>query len=581
MIASITTVKADLKIKKIVNDNYKTGDNIKIKYEITNNYNQEIRGILTDENIINNSGYIIKCLSLTIPPKTSGILDLNNKINLTLIPEKKGEYQLGKAKITYKDPELNIIETSESNNPKIKVKEGNEVKKNLTIKVIDLCNQEQKKRQEEQEQQKKNQPTREEAQRQKQEQEKKQEQEQQELNNRFQQQSNLQKKLSRTQQSYNQNSNSVKKSLENELRRKQENNKELSRKIENNSKIKEEIKKMREKGFRLMNKTIQATNNNTGSFDYTFKNKNGTTEHITGEMQDNKIKRLENTHELKQEKNYQELKKELEKQGFKEEKTSLMNNKLTSEFRNPRTGETANITGTTKNNQLKNPVINYGNKRIREILNENRPNNKALKELMKKLNKTSSDLKLMQKPGEKHAELIDKKGTIKKMLVDTKNNEILTRPEENKKKKNILTTIIITIITLTIIYFFYKKKKKRKNNDKEKERKGSDNKKRKKRISEAMKLLEKSKQLYNKGRIKEAYATMGLAIRYYYSAKANDSKEITNNELLRIIKKEYPNLIRKAEEVIREVEAVEYANQKPSKKFNKIYEKSRRMIRVK
>ncbi len=83
---------------------------------------------------------------------------------------------------------------------------------------------------------------------------------------------------------------------------------------------------------------------------------------------------------------------------------------------------------------------------------------------------------------------------------------------------------------------------------------------------EARDLLDESRQLFDKGREKDAYEKVSQAIRLYFSYKLNLKANVTNMELLRTLKKENHRNYEEVKKCLGMCSMVEFAKHKPGKK---------------
>ncbi len=96
---------------------------------------------------------------------------------------------------------------------------------------------------------------------------------------------------------------------------------------------------------------------------------------------------------------------------------------------------------------------------------------------------------------------------------------------------------------------------------------------------ESLKLLEKSKELFEKKKFKDAYGTAGQALRLFLSYDNNLNKEITNDEIIDYLRKHKKNY-KKAKECFDMCSLVEFAKYKPDKRtFEKIIRSAEEIIR--
>lgn len=159
------------------------------------------------------------------------------------------------------------------------------------------------------------------------------------------------------------------------------------------------------------------------------------------------------------------------------------------------------------------------------------------------------------------------------------NNTIQNVELQKAEKQNYWWILLILLSLAALGYFTYKKfNKKSKSPDiiiKKKEKKPFDYK------SESIRLIEKSKKLFEQKRHKDAYGTAGQALRLFLSYENNLNKEITNDEIINFLrehKKEY----KEAKECFDLCSLVEFAKYEANKKdFDKIIRKAKKIIDLK
>jgi hypothetical protein len=187
------------------------------------------------------------------------------------------------------------------------------------------------------------------------------------------------------QQSMNQDSQATKQAMEAERKRQEQKNEQLQNQLEQNKEFQNENQKMQDQGFQLMNKTVNAQTNNTGDFSYDYKNqKTGETAQIQGEMKDGKLNSMKNTNEIKQNQDYQDLKKKLEQMGFNQNgEPQIQGEKFISEFKNQKTGEMAKISGDFQD-KPQNMNAEFDSKEmLQKILNNQNQSNQDLTNFLK------------------------------------------------------------------------------------------------------------------------------------------------------------------------------------------------------
>ncbi len=329
-------------MEKVVNP-AEVGEDINVRYEIDNKFNSEITVTLTDENIIGEEGFVIECLQFSVPPNTGGELDLKkNRINTNFTAPYEGEFELGTATITFKNPELGIVE-SVSDNTTISITGEGRVAGSMTR--IDLCNEEEKKQQQQQQEEMKDQMSKEEAMQERQEQRESQEKQYEDMQKQYQQQDEINKKLQESQQSMTQETRSTKEALQKSMERRKEQERSLQEALDNNTKLQDRLKEMQ--GYEVSNKSLQPRGNKSGDFEY--KMNNGTHEaSLRGSMKNGTLEKLIDSQKMKEQlsknENYQELKHEMESEGFKPQSFDAKEDSFTEEFKDMH-GNTKTISG--------------------------------------------------------------------------------------------------------------------------------------------------------------------------------------------------------------------------------------------
>ncbi len=160
------------------------------------------------------------------------------------------------------------------------------------------------------------------------------------------------------------------------------------------------------------------------------------------------------------------------------------------------------------------------------------------------------------------AEVIN--GTIQNVKIENSDKE-----NDYSKKYLWLWLLVLFIALLLVSYFIYKKyykkiKKEIKETIQMTKEKQFDYKK------EAIKLLDKAKDLFEKGKYKDAYEKVGQAIRLYLSYKYGLKREVTNDEIIKYLKNKNKEvkLIKRCFDLC---SLVEFAKYKANKKdFEKI-----------
>jgi hypothetical protein len=578
-------------VKKTDKSNYNLGENIKVLYEITNPFPNDIDVILTNKNIINdNYGYDLQCLRFKIPANGKGILDLEQseiKINFYAIEE--GTHTLESAKLLFHNPDLDIVDEVVSNTVSFEIKDSDYDVSSIPreIEVINLCSEEEQQQQQQQQEQKENQPSKEETQQKKQQEQEKLEQQQKEMQDQYNQQSQTQKNLQNAQQSSNQNTRATKEAFEKQRQRNDEQRQQLKQQIENSSEFKEMNENMQNEGFEQTDSNFTAMNNDTGDFNYEYKNpETGEKNQMQGSMDEGEIKELKNSQDIKNNEDYQNMKQKLEQQGFKEQDKFNMNKEsFSSEFHNPQTGEKRDVTGEYDKHKIENIKSEYRSNKelIEKIMNNNNTNNQILKDKLNEIYNNSipeDAMQITQHPNSPaQINSIKNQTTLKEPIkFNETTGELLEKPnfEEDKKwKKWLIIFIGLSLLVVSGLVYWYRKKKAEELLNKNV---GMPVKKPVNYKKEALKFLKQAEEQYESGNKKKGYELASYAVRFFNSYKLGYACEITAYKLVNILKEkglEYEVL----QETFNLCALVEFAKYTPNKKdFNLIIKNAKEII---
>ncbi|MGM5488267.1 MAG: hypothetical protein ACQESG_04930 [Nanobdellota archaeon] len=309
---------AQITLEKRVESPVEVGDKITVSYEIENEFDTELVVTLTDENVIGDEGFVIECLQFKLPPQSGGELDLEkNKLETGFIAPKSGTFELGNATLTFKNPDLGIVE-SVSDTAGVKITGTGSVTGNVTR--INTCSEQEQQKQQQQQQEQQNQMSKEEAQKRQEEQEKKNQEQQKEMQKQYERQSDMDKKLEHAQQSSNQNTKATKEALEKGMQRRQQQEQALEQALQNNSRLQNRLEDLQQKGYKTQNRTVTPRGNKTGDFEFGMNNGSHST-NLRGTMNNGTLEELVDPQrmqeQLSQNPHYQDLKKGLDTEGFK------------------------------------------------------------------------------------------------------------------------------------------------------------------------------------------------------------------------------------------------------------------------
>jgi HEPN domain-containing protein len=315
-----------------------------------------------------------------------------------------------------------------------------------------------------------------------------------------------------------QDSSALKKQMERQLQEQEQLKQEFQKQLSKNQEFQQEHQKLLQQGYNLTSGDLKPSSEDSGKFDLQYQKQNGEKAQLKGEMENGEIKNIQ---KLTQEDKEEIIKKLNENKDFKK-----LNKELQEENFNQK-----NMEFSLEENKTKIKV-NYRN-----------PQNQT--------NSISADVI---------------NGTIQNVRVENLNEE---------DKNYFLIFLIILIILLLIGSYFIYKKYYKKTKKVEKEIKNTIIEKPFDYKSEAKKLLNKSKILFQEKRYKDAYEKAGQSLRLYLSYKYGLKKEITNDEIIRILKNKNKEIkpIKECFDLCSLVEFAKYdANKKDFEKIIKLGE---------
>ena len=366
---------------------------------------------------------------------------------------------------------------------------------------------------------------------------------------------------------------------------------------------------LQDRGYNRESQSIKPESNQTGQFDYKYKDDKGNQASISGNMKDGEMEELKKfttedmVKELQNNKDYQQALQELAKKGFEPEYPQFNPdaNQLSQNFKNPETGDRARITAnydfdnqTLANftrkmqdqklesqimNRTTTPQLNTTNS-----FNQSNDLNKQLQELDKELQEQGFKPEKMDFTRRLNQSFstfskryfnnqTNETRIINGSVIEDKVIELETGEEKAKKKSNwplILILIIITITAAVIIYnrFFSKAALE-------------DAKARPKPINFrkiALKKLKLAEELYEQKRYKDAYGTASEALRYFHSYKHGTRTELTSTDTISLLKKKKVAW-KNTRKALNLANMVEFAKYKPNRKdFGQILKLARNEI---
>ena len=301
-----------------------------------------------------------------------------------------------------------------------------------------------------------------------------------------------------------QDTNALKQQLDRQVQKQEQIKKEFEQKLFSNNEFLNRHQNLLKNGYNINASNLNAKSNDTGSFDIKYNNTTGKWATLQGNMKNGTMTNINEQSQDKQEKLLEKLKQNKSYQQF--------NSKLLTE------GFSQNDIAFEANGNLTNVILKY--------------------EDQKQANAT--------------------------ITANFVNDEIrqVTLEDKNSNPLNLMLLIIIavTVVSALCIYFAIKKFKNKKSftiidTQLNPKLKSFDH------VIESKKLIDEAIQYHDKGHYKEAFGTAGKSIRLFLSHDVGIKREITSEELIRLIPKDnYP--INDIRECLKVTDLVEFAKLK-------------------
>jgi hypothetical protein len=322
------------------------------------------------------------------------------------------------------------------------------------------------------------------------------------LGNQPNQSQNQQQQLQNNQMA--QDSNALKQQLDRQVQKQEQIKKEFEQKLFSNNEFLNRHQNLLKNGYNINASNLNAKSNDTGSFDIKYNNTTGKWATLQGNMKNGTMTNINEQSQDKQEKLLEKLKQNKSYQQF--------NSKLLTE------GFSQNDIAFEANGNVTNVILKY--------------------EDQKQAN-----------------------ATITSNFVNDEIRQV-TLEDRNSNPLNLMLLIIIavTVVSALCIYFAIKKFKNKKSFtiiDTQLNIKlmSFDH------VIESKKLIDEAIQYHDKGHYKEAFGTAGKSIRLFLSHDAGIKREITSEELIRLIPKDnYP--INDIRECLKVTDLVQFAKLK-------------------
>ena len=311
-----------------------------------------------------------------------------------------------------------------------------------------------------------------------------------------------------------QDSNALKQQIQKQLQQQEQIKKEFEKQLYSNNNFQNRHQNLLENGYNITDSILNPLSNDTGSFNMTYKNTDGKWATLQGNMKNGTITELKQQTQDQQEKLLEKLKQNTQFQQF--------HNQLVTE------GYSQNDINFQDNKNETNIILQY----------ENQKHDNA------------------------------------KIIANFENDEIkrVTLEDDSSKSSNLTLLILLAVVIVSVvsIYFVIKKFLKKKKTFTINDSSPIPKLKSFEHIIESKKLISQAQQYYDKGEYKEAFGTAGKAIKLFLSYDADLKREITTEELIRLIRKHnYP--IADIRESLKITDLVEFAKSNPTEDdFKKI-----------
>jgi len=301
-----------------------------------------------------------------------------------------------------------------------------------------------------------------------------------------------------------QDSNALKQQLDRQVQKQEQIKKEFEQKLFSNNEFLNRHQNLLKNGYNINASNLNAKSNDTGSFDIKYNNTTGKWATLQGNMKNGTMTNINEQSQDKQEKLLEKLKQNKSYQQF--------NSKLLAE------GFSQNDIAFDANGNVTNVILKY------------------------------------EDPKQANA-------TITANFVNDEIRQV-TLEDKNSNPLNLMLLIIIavTVVSALCIYFAIKKFKNKKSftiidTQLNPKLKSFDH------VIESKKLIDEAIQYHDKGHYKEAFGSAGKSIRLFLSHDAGIKREITSEELIRLIPKDnYP--INDIRECLKVTDLVEFAKLK-------------------
>lgn len=292
-----------------------------------------------------------------------------------------------------------------------------------------------------------------------------------------QQQSQAQQKQNQLQNNQqNQDSSALKQQIQDQINQEKQVNEQFQKELAKNQEFQQMHQQMLKQGYNVSDAKFDPDSNNTGDFEIDYKDKDGNEGKVQGRMNNGTIDNLQKLDEQAKQNMMQQMQNNSDFQKFNDELNNLGYNQTNIEF------------------SIKD------NKTIAQITYNDGLENKTAEIIAEFVNQTIEDVKL--------------------------------EAEFDKSRKNLVLSILFLVLAAAG-FFIYKQFHKKQTADKTiiKKQKSFNYK------LESKKLLDLAKKQFDDKLYKDAYGNAAASVRMFISYKHELNKEITNNDLIKFLRK--------------------------------------------
>ncbi len=315
-----------------------------------------------------------------------------------------------------------------------------------------------------------------------------------------------------------QDSSALKQQMQKQIQQQQQLNEKFQKQLAQNQDFQKEHQELLNQGYNISNSNFNPSSENSGNFEINYQNQNGQQASLSGEMKDGEITDLQKNTPEERQKLLDQLNKNKDFQNFQQQLEKQGFQHHNTEFSNEENKTIAKLNYKSENNETATIKAEFINNTIQEV--------------------------------------------------------VLEKEDSQYLHWRVILLIAAVLLTSYIIYNKYFKKTKAIPKSKIiVEEKPFDY------VSVSKKLLEEAEKLFSLKKYKDAYGKSGQALRLYLSYKYGLKKELTNDEILKYLKKHKKSYkeIKKCFDLCSLVEFAKYeAN---NKDFNKITEIAKKNIK--